>query len=72
VANVSEPRVIVSDVEPVMTATVPPECDVCNALAKEWDQNRDRDVLIEINNHPHSDPKLSRVNDWTRKGASVG
>jgi hypothetical protein len=45
---------------------------VCAALAKQWDDKQDRDVLIEINNHPHTEPKLSRVKTWVAEGASVG
>jgi hypothetical protein len=47
-------------------------CDVCGALAKQWDETGDRDVLMEINNHPHTEPKLSRVKDMVANGASVG
>lgn len=47
-------------------------CGVCGALAKQWDEKHDRDLLIEINNHPHAEPKLSRVNSWVAKGTSVG
>jgi hypothetical protein len=54
-----------------MRATVPPGCDVCAALAQQWDETADRDVLIEINNHPHTEPKLSRVTTWKREGAKV-
>ncbi|MFE6846582.1 hypothetical protein [Streptomyces sp. NPDC057686] len=39
-------------------------CDICQALLFEWHLNHDRDVLIEINNHPHSKPKLNRVKEW--------
>jgi len=66
------PREIVSTRAPEMRATVPTGCDVCAALAKQWDEKHDRDVLIEINNHPHKKPKLSRVNSWVAEGASVG
>jgi hypothetical protein len=45
---------------------------VCAALAKQWDETSDRDVLFEINNHPHNEPKLSRVKAWKAQGASVG
>lgn len=64
-------REIVSSRVPEIRATVPPDCDVCGALAKQWDETRDRDVLIEINNHPHTEPKLSRVRTWVAEGASV-
>lgn len=48
-------------------AVVPDGCGVCAALADEWGRNHDRDVLIEINNHPHEEPKLARVEDWISK-----
>jgi hypothetical protein len=66
------PREIVSSRAPEIRATVSPDCDVCAALAKQWDDKQDRDVLIEINNHPHTEPKLSRVKAWVAEGASVG
>ncbi|MCZ4117833.1 hypothetical protein [Streptomyces sp. H39-S7] len=61
-------REIVSTLWPEMRAKVAPGCDVCAALAKEWDERRDRDVLMEINNHPHGTPKLSRVAEWIGAG----
>ncbi|MEU0423895.1 hypothetical protein ABZ235_09785 [Streptomyces canus] len=63
---------IVSRRDPEIRATPAQGCDVCAALAKQWDETNDRDVLIEINNHPHSEPKLSRVKAWKAQGASVG
>ncbi|QAX94750.1 hypothetical protein HOV12_gp42 [Streptomyces phage Lilbooboo] len=66
------PREIVSSRTPEIRATVAKGCDVCGALAKQWDESGDRDVLIEINNHPHKEPKLSRVAAWKAEGASVG
>jgi hypothetical protein len=51
-----------------IVATVPDGCRVCAALAKEWFESRDRDVLLEINNHPHSAPKLNRVKRWKATG----
>ncbi|WP_433858203.1 hypothetical protein [Streptomyces kronopolitis] len=58
--------------QPTITATVTEGCDVCAALAKQWDDMLDRDVLFEINNHPHEEPKLSRVRKWKAEGLSVG
>lgn len=53
-------------------AVVPDSCDICDALANQWEENRDRDALIEINNHPHSTPKLKRrVTAWLREGKQV-
>ena len=73
VANLSDgPREIVSHRAPEIRATVQPRCDVCASLAKQWDESYDRDLLIEINNHPHEEPKLSRVKTWVDEGASVG
>ncbi|MDO0926815.1 hypothetical protein QQY24_15825 [Streptomyces sp. TG1A-8] len=66
------PREIVSYRSPEIRATVHNGCDVCKALAQQWDATHDRDLLIEINNHPHEKPKLSRVKDWVADGASVG
>ncbi len=63
---------IVSGRYPELRATPAPDCDVCAALAKQWEETSDRDVLIEINNHPHDEPKLSRVKQWKAEGASVG
>ncbi|MEW2406503.1 hypothetical protein [Streptomyces griseoviridis] len=71
-SDAAAPREIVSSRIPEIRATVPPDCDVCSALAKQWDEKQDRDVLIEINNHPHKKPKLSRVSAWVAEGASVG
>lgn len=48
-------------------ANVPEDCDVCSALAEEWDRGRNRDALLEIQNHPHGAPKLRRVKDWIGK-----
>ncbi|MFD4633814.1 hypothetical protein ACFVYR_12470 [Streptomyces sp. NPDC058284] len=62
---------IVSGRYPEIRATPAPGCDVCAALAGEWFSNGDRDVLIEINNHPHEEPKLSRVKAWKSEGAKV-
>jgi hypothetical protein len=75
VASLSEssaPREIVSYRQPEIRATVAQGCDVCGALAKQWDDQHDRDLLLEINNHPHTEPKLSRVTAWVAEGASVG
>ena len=63
---------IVSGRYPEIRATPAPDCDVCGALADEWFANGDRDVLIEINNHPHEEPKLSRVRTMLGEGATVG
>ncbi|QBZ73423.1 hypothetical protein SEA_HEATHER_53 [Streptomyces phage Heather] len=65
------PREIVSHRQPEIRATVRTKCDVCHALAKQWDTSWDRDLLIEINNHPHEEPKLSRVKAWINDGAKV-
>jgi hypothetical protein len=62
---------IVSGRDPEIRATPAPGRDVCSALAAEWFANGDRDVLIEINNHPHEEPKLSRVKVWKGEGATV-
>lgn len=65
-------REIVSTKWPEIRATVAPGCDVCGALAKEWDEKQDRDVLIEMNNHPHAAPKLRRVAEWiSENGAQI-
>lgn len=69
---VAESREIVSGQYPEMRATVSTGCGVCGALAKQWDEKHDRDLLIEINNHPHAEPKLSRVKSWVAQGTSVG
>jgi len=63
---------IVSGRYPEIRATPAPGCDVCAALADEWFADGDRDVLIEINNHPHEEPKLSRVRTMLGEGATVG
>lgn len=39
-------------------ATPSPGCGVCTALAKQYAETKDRDLLMEINNHPHTEPKL--------------
>ena len=64
-------REIVSGRYPEIRATPTAGCDVCAALADEWFANGDRDVLIEINNHPHKEPKLSRVKAWMTEGAKA-
>ncbi|MEU5149767.1 hypothetical protein AB0G42_21620 [Streptomyces yangpuensis] len=46
-------------------------CGVCVALGAEWDDRRDRDVLLEIANHPHAEPKLARVEEWISDGVQV-
>lgn len=45
------------------------DCEICVALGDEWDQDRDRDVILEIQNHPHLSPKLARVKLWKVEGA---
>jgi hypothetical protein len=70
--TVATREIVSSRPAPEIRATPAEGCDVCNALAKQWDETGDRDVLIEINNHPHQEPKLSRVRQWKREGASVG
>lgn len=65
-------REIVSTRSPEMRATVAEGCDVCEALAREWDESNDRDVLLEIQNHPHARPKLARVGGWiSKRGAKI-
>ncbi|EFK99531.1 predicted protein [Streptomyces sp. SPB78] len=67
-AKLAAPREIFSYREPQMHAVVNDECDVCAKLAVEWDRWADRDLLIEINNHPHEVPKLARVRQWKAEG----
>ncbi|MCG7529574.1 hypothetical protein MHW47_34725 [Streptomyces sp. OfavH-34-F] len=55
-----------------LRVTVPPRCDVCGALAQQYDATRDRDALLEIQNHPHLEPKLQRVRDWKNRGVRLG
>ncbi|MFF4430471.1 hypothetical protein ACFYZ4_15020 [Streptomyces sp. NPDC001513] len=47
-------------------------CGVCGALAKQYAETRDRDLLLEINNHPHAEPKLkTKVGQLLRAGVTV-
>ncbi|WP_152645197.1 hypothetical protein [Kitasatospora griseola] len=45
--------------EPEIRATPVDGCDVCIGLNAAWFKEYDRDLLIEINNHPHTTPKLT-------------
>lgn len=71
-ATNSDTREIVSGGYFELRATPAEGCGVCTRLEAEWFQNSDRDVLIEINNHPHEVPGLSRVRRWLGEGVSVG
>ncbi|MFE6159946.1 hypothetical protein ACFQ7F_13660 [Streptomyces sp. NPDC056486] len=63
--------IVSSHPTPEIRATPAEGCDVCGALAKQWDEAGDRDLLIEINNHPHDPPKLSRVAELQREGVAL-
>ncbi|WP_424920212.1 hypothetical protein [Streptomyces sp. wa13] len=63
-ADASMREIVSSHPTPEIRATPADGCDVCGALAQEWYVKQDRDVLIEINNHPHTAPKLLRVSGW--------
>ncbi|MET9295308.1 hypothetical protein [Streptomyces sp. NPDC003077] len=65
-------EIVSSHQYPEMRATPAEGCDVCGALAKQYATSKDRDLLIEINNHPHTEPKLSRVRAWKQEGAKTG
>ncbi|QPB09827.1 hypothetical protein CPT_Shady_066 [Streptomyces phage Shady] len=70
---VTKPQEIVSTYLTEIRATPAPGCVPCSRLADEWDRDHDRDVLLEINNHPHDTPKLSRVEQWiSAEGVSLG
>ncbi|MGW6012344.1 hypothetical protein [Streptomyces sp. NPDC055210] len=65
-ANTTE--LVSSRPTPEIRATPAEGCDVCGALADQYAETQDRDLLIEINNHPHDEPKLSRVRRWKAEG----
>lgn len=57
---------------PRLEATVAEGCGVCARLAEQWVRTEERDLLIEINNHPHIAPKLASVHAWLSAGVTVG
>jgi len=44
-----------------LRATPAHGCAVCSYLAERFRRTRERDLLLEINNHPHERPKLELV-----------
>lgn len=66
-------RVITSSRNGVtLTAEIRPTCGVCCALGRDWDKTHDRDLLLEIMNHPHAEPKLkTRVKELRGQGVKV-